>query len=224
MNRERLAWTISVILVALLAFQLPGSFAQREDDYSFVRKLVDIHRRVSANYVEPVDENKLRDGAISGMLNELDPYSVYVPPANQEAFDQMLEGSFKGVGIQLNQLDDGRVEIVTPIEGSPAFKAGVQAGDIIVKVNGEALENLRISQVQDKIRGPLGSEVRLTVRHLTGEERELTMTREEVTLPTVKGYQRKPDNTWDYYVCDDPKIAYVRVTQFTPDTVEAVKS
>src|SRR5947208_6865453 len=133
MNRERFVWSLSLFLIAVLAFQLPGTFAQRDDDYSFVRTLVDIHRRVVANYVDPVDESKLNQGAIDGMLGELDPFSIFVPPQQQEAFDRMLEGSFKGVGIQLNQLDNGQVEVVTPIDGSPAFKAGVMAGDVIVK-------------------------------------------------------------------------------------------
>src|SRR4051812_29947471 len=186
MNRERLAWTVSVVLIGLLAFQLPGSLAQRDDDYAFVRTLVDIHRRVAANYVDSIEESKLREGSIEGMLNELDPFSVYVPPAQQESFDRMLEGSFKGVGIQLNQTDDGRIEVVTPIDGSPAFKAGVQAGDLILKVNGDSTEGLRIPDVIKKIAGPLGSEVRLTVKHATGEEADLTMTREEVVMPTVK--------------------------------------
>src|SRR5438552_11138159 len=92
MNRERLAWTISIILIALLAFQIPGTLAQRDDEYAFVRELVDIHRRVAAKYVEPVDEQKLRGGAINGVLDELDPFSVYVPPARQEEFDRMIEG------------------------------------------------------------------------------------------------------------------------------------
>jgi carboxyl-terminal processing protease len=107
MNREKFAWTVSVLLLALLAFQLPGSLAQRDDDYSFVRTLVDIHRQVANNYVEPVDESKLREGAIDGMLGELDPFTVYVPPARQEDFERLLEGSFKGVGIQLDQRPDG---------------------------------------------------------------------------------------------------------------------
>src|SRR3954471_14303665 len=161
MNRERLAWLATLVLIAMLAFQLPGSLSQRDDDYSFVRTLVDIHRRVAANYVDPVDESKLRGGAIDGLLGELDPFSVYVPPARQEEFDRMLEGSFKGVGIQLNQLDDGRIEVVTPIDGSPAFKAGVMAGDIISKVNGESIEGLRLPDVIKKIGGPLGTEVAL---------------------------------------------------------------
>lgn len=220
MNRERLAWTVSILLIALLAFQLPGSLAQRDDEYAFVRTLVDIHRRVQNNYVEDVDDAKLRSGAIDGMLNELDPFSVYVPPARQEDFDLMLEGSFKGVGIQLDQTADGRVEVVTPIDGSPAFKAGVLAGDIILKVNGDSTEGLRIPDVIKKISGPMGSEVKLTVKHVTGEELELKMQRTEVVVPPVKGFQRRQDNSWDYFVCDDPKVAYIRITQFTSDSYE----
>jgi carboxyl-terminal processing protease len=223
MNRERFAWTVSLVVITLLAFELPGSLAQRDDEYAFVRKFVDIHRRVEDNYVESVDEDKLRNGAIDGLLNQLDPYSMYVPPAQQEAFDRMLEGSFKGVGIQLNQTDDGKVEVVTPIDGSPAFKAGVMAGDVILKVNGEDIAGLRIADVQKKIQGPLGSEVKMTVRHATGDEAELTMTREEVVVPPVKGFQRRQDNSWDYYICEDPKIAYIRVTQFTQEVAQPLR-
>lgn len=223
MNREKLAWSVSVLLLALLAFQIPGTLAQRDDDYAFVRTLVDIHRRVADNYVDPVDEPKLHQGGIDGMLGELDPFSVYVPPARQEDFDRMLEGSFKGVGIQLDQKDNGQVEVVTPIDGSPAFKAGAEAGDIILKVNGESIENLRLPELIKKIGGPLGTQVSLSVRHATGEEATLTMTREEIKVPTVKGYERKQDNTWDYYVCDDPRIAYLRLTQFTPDCYDELR-
>jgi carboxyl-terminal processing protease len=223
MNREKLAWTVSVALLGMLAFQLPGSLAQRDDDYSFVRTLVDIHRQVSNNYVEAVDESKLRESAIEGMLSELDPFTVYVPPARQEDFDAMLENSFKGVGIQLNQLPSGEIEVVTPIEGSPAFKAGVLAGDIIEKVNGDTLDGIRLQDVVKKIGGPLGSEVQLTVKHATGEEVDLKMTREEIVVPVIKGFGRKPDNSWDYFVCNDPKIAYVRITQFTADTADKLR-
>ena len=90
MNREKFAWVTSVVLVALLAFQLPGSLAHRDDDYAFVNTLMTVHRQVAENYVEPVDEEKLRLGAIKGMLDQLDPYTVYVPPAEEEklvAFD-----------------------------------------------------------------------------------------------------------------------------------------
>src|SRR5918997_105242 len=139
MNRERVAWIISVVLISLLAFQFQGTFAHRDDDYAFVRALVDINRQVSAHYVEPVDEEKLRQGAIDGMLEQLDPFSVYVPPKRQEEFDRMLEGTFKGVGVQLAQAETGDIRVISPIEGSPAYKAGVLAGDVILKVNGQEL-------------------------------------------------------------------------------------
>ena len=219
MNREKFAWTVSIVLIATLAFQIPGTLAHRDDDYAFVRTLVDIHRQVAVNYAEPVDEAKLREGAIEGMLEELDPYSIYVPPARQEEFDRLLEGSFKGVGIQLDQKKDGGdIIVVSPIEGSPAFKAGVLAGDVIIRVNGQDVRGQKLKDVIGKIAGPVGSDVTLGVRHTTGEELDLTMKRQEIVLSTIKGYKRKADNTWDYFVHDDPKIGYIRVTQFTPET------
>jgi carboxyl-terminal processing protease len=224
MNREKFAWTVSVVLLTLLAFRLPGSLGQRDDDYAFVRTLVDIHRQIVSNYVETVDEDKLREGAIDGMLGELDPFTIYVPPARQEDFENLLENSFRGVGIQLDQLDNGAVEVVTPIDGSPAFKAGVLAGDVILKVNGESIEGIRLPDIIKKITGPVGSEVRLTVRHTDGSEADLKMTREEIVVPVIKGYERKADNSWDYYVSTNPKIAYVRLTQFTSDTAENLRN
>lgn len=223
MNREKVAWMLSVALIAILAFQLPGSMAQRDDDYDFVRTLVDIHRQVMQNYVDLPDQDKLRQAAINGMLGQLDPFTMYIPPAKQEDFDHMLEGTFKGVGILLNQLENGSVEVVTPIEGSPAFKAGVMAGDIIEKVNGESIDGKRLDQIVEKVAGPVGSEVKLYVKHATGDEAEITMTREEVVVPTVKGYERTQAGVWDYWASEDPKIAYVRITQFTPDTYDKLR-
>lgn len=224
MNREKMAWTVSVVLLALLAFQLPGSLAQRDDDYSFVRTLVDIHRRVVDNYVDPINEKKLDHGAIDGMLGTLDPFTIYIPPSEQQGFDRMLEGSFKGVGIQLAPKPDGSIEVVTPIDGSPAFKAGIEPGDIILKVNGKSVIGKRLPDVIKDIAGPLGSAVTLTVRHATGKTATITMKRKEVVVPTVKGYTRNRDNSWNYYVSDDPKIAYVRITQFTPDTYKELRA
>jgi carboxyl-terminal processing protease len=221
MNRERFAWTVSALFICALAFRLPGSFAQRDDDYAFVRTLVDVERQVAANYVEPVDANQLRQAAIAGMLANLDPYSIYVPPAQQEQFDRMLEGSFTGVGILINEREDGAVEVVSPVEGSPAHKAGILSGDVILKVNGESVQGLPVGEVTRRITGKLGTQVKLTVRHDTGHEVELTMTREEIVVPTVKGFKRRPDNAWDYFVSNDPKIAYIRITQFTSDTYAA---
>ncbi len=229
MNREKFAWLLSVVLVATLAFHMPRSLAHRDDDYSFIRNIVGIHRQVSQNYVEAVDEQKLQQGAIDGMLNQLDPFTNYVPPANQEQFDNMLEGSFRGVGIQLNQNDNGDIEVVTPIDNSPAAKAGIEAGDIILKVNGEDIKNLKLAEVMKKVKGPLGTPVTLTVRHEAGKTQDVTMNREDIIVPTIKGYHRrasaKPtdEDGWDYWISEKPKIGYVRITQFTGDTFSSLK-
>ncbi|HEY1684948.1 MAG TPA: S41 family peptidase [Tepidisphaeraceae bacterium] len=220
--KQRLFWIISAVMMAVLAFNLPGSMAQRDDDYSFVRTLVDIHRLVATNYVDPVNEDKLRQGAIDGMLGQLDPFSIYIPPVHQEEFDNLLEGSFKGVGIQLDQTPDHHTVVVTPIDDSPAFHAGIMAGDIIEKVNGESIDNLRLDEVIKKISGPIGSKVTLTVKHVTGKEQTVTMTRQEVNVPEVVGYERNPDNSWNYWVSDHPKVAYMQIKQFTPNVSDKV--
>lgn len=230
MNREKFAWLVSVLLIASLAFQIPSlGRRDRDDDYAFVRTLLDVHRQVASNYVEAVDEQKLQEGAIDGMLGQLDPFTTYVPPAKQEQFDNMLEGSFRGVGIELNQTQKGEVQVVTPIDNSPAARAGVEPGDIIVKVNGDDVTRLKIEEVMKKIKGPIGTPVTLTVRHDNGKEQTLTMNREDIVVPTIKGYRRRPDakstdaDPWDYWVSANPKIGYVRVTQFTSDTFESLK-
>ena len=224
MKREKIAWTISVVLLVVLAFQIPGTLAQRDDDYAFVRTLVDIHRRVADNYVDPVDEAKLNQGAIDGMLEQLDPYTIYVPSEKAEDFDHMLNGTFRGVGIKLDQHPDGTIEIVSPVDGSPAEKAGIEPGDILLAVDDHMLEKIRLVDLIKKITGKIGSSVKLTVRHPDSKVASYTLTREEITEPNVKGYQRKPDNTWDYYVCDDPKIAYVQLKQFTDKSYLELRS
>jgi carboxyl-terminal processing protease len=225
MNREKTAWMVSVLLIALLAFHLPGTMAQRESDYAFVRRLVDIHRQIANNYVEPIEDQKLEQGALDGMFGQLDAFSMYVPPAKQQEFDRMLDGSFEGVGIQLNQDEKTKeIEVITPIEGSPAFKAGVFAGDVILRVNNEPIAGMSIQDVTKRIKGKIGTPVTLRVRHTTGEEADLTMTRQEIVMSTVKGFKRLQNGQWDWYVSPaDPKIGYLRITQFTPDTTERVK-
>src|SRR5437764_10425861 len=150
MNRERIAWLLSFLLLGVVALRSPSA-AQRDSDYLFVRTLVDIQRQVATNYVEPVDENKLEQAAIDGMLNQLDPFTNYVPPQRSEDFDRMLEGTFKGIGIELNQLENRQMEVVTPIDGSPAFKAGVLPSHIFLKVNDEPIVALLRHVVVNKI-------------------------------------------------------------------------
>ena len=226
MNRERLAWTVSVALLAVVSFEIPGSLARRDDDYGFVRTLVDIHRRVADNYVDPVDEQRLNEGAIDGMLAQLDPYSDYYPPEKEDEFKQMLTGNLVGIGVELNQRPDGTIEVVTPLDDSPAARAGIQPGDVLLGVDGKDLpEGEKLADLILRIKGKVGSKVSLTVRHADGgPPATYTVERAEVHRTTVKGYQRRPDNAWDYLVCDDPKVGYVRLTQFTGNSYDELRA
>ncbi|HEX8339509.1 MAG TPA: S41 family peptidase [Tepidisphaeraceae bacterium] len=224
MNREKFAWLFCGAVLSYLALQVPGSLAQRDSDYRFVRTLVDIYRQVSTNYVEGVDEPKLQQAAIAGMLNQLDPHTIYIPPDKQDQFNDELDGSFKGVGIRLDMTPGGEIEVITPIDDSPAWRAGVLPGDVILKVNGETITGMRKEDVVPKVQGPAGSSVTLTMRRATGEQVDLTMTREEFTVPMIKGIDRNPDNTWNFWADKERKIAYLRLTQFTPDVGEKINT
>ena len=223
MNREKLAWLFSGVILAYLALQVPGTLAQRDSDYTFVRTLVDIYRQVGTNYVENVDETKLQQAAIAGMLEQLDPHTIYVPPDKEQEFNNALEGSFKGVGIQLNVNTKDEIEVITPIDDSPAWKAGVLPGDVILKVNGESVVGKGLKEVIPKVTGPSGTKVTLTMRRATGETVDLTMTRQEFVVPQIKGIERKADNTWNFWADEKNKIGYVRLTQFTPDVGAQMK-
>jgi carboxyl-terminal processing protease len=224
MNREKLAWSVSAVMLAVLAFQMPSSLSQRDDDMTFVRTLADIHRRVDDNYVDPVDEARLDRGAIDGMLAQLDPYSVYVPPEREADFDRMLTGNFKGVGIQLAPRPDGTFEVVTPLDGSPAAASGIEPGDVLLAVDGKPLAHVQMPDVIRMVGGAPKTTVALSVRHLDGTTATYTLVRDEVHTPTVRGYRRRADNSWDFSVCQSPLIGYARLTQFTGDSHDELRT
>jgi carboxyl-terminal processing protease len=222
MNRERAAWLISVVLLAILAFQLPGSWAQRSDDYDWVRTLVEVHRQVLDNYVEPVNDQDLKEKAIEGMLGDLDPFSNYFPPEKESQFEELIEGKFNGVGITLDKEDD-KILVLSPLEGSPADRAGIEAGDVIIKVDGQSTENWALDDVVKHVTGAAGTKVTLTIDR-NGKDIDFTLIREEIILPTVVGYDREKDDAWNYWVSQDPKIGYVRLTQFDSNTFDTLKN
>lgn len=149
----------------------------------------DVWRRLEEGYVDKskVDKQKMMYGAISGMTASLgDPYTVFLPPtANQQAKDN-LNGVFEGIGAQLGSKEE-RIVVVAPLKGMPAEKAGIKAGDIIVKVNGEDTLSWSVPQTVDKIRGPKGSSVKLTVLHDRAEEPvDIDVIRDTIQVPSVE--------------------------------------
>ena len=146
----------------------------------------DIFERIRSSYVEPVDDKVLIDAAINGMLSHLDPHSSYMP---SDEFDDMrvqTKGEFGGLGIEVTQ-ENGLVKVVSPIEGTPADRAGVQPGDFITAVNGESVMGLTLDASVDLMRGPVGSEITITLqRDGTPDPFDVKITRETITISPVK--------------------------------------
>lgn len=164
---------------------------------------------IEGNYYESVDRNKLIDGAVNGMMEALgDPYSNYMGKETAQKFEESIEGSFSGIGAEVS-LENGKVMVVSPIKGSPADKAGIQAKDVILSVNGESLAGLDLNAAVAKIRGPKGSQAVLKIQRAgSAEPLEFAITRDDVKLETVYAKMEK-DN-----------VGVIEVTQFSMNTAK----
>jgi carboxyl-terminal processing protease len=175
----------------VLTTQVAGPLVAQETDkpnvYEQLDLFGDIFERIRSQYVEPVDEGKLIEAAINGMLTSLDPHSSYLAP---DAFDDMrvqTRGEFGGLGIEVTQ-EEGFIKVVSPMDGTPAAEAGIQAGDFITHVDGESVLGLTLDQAVDKMRGPVGSEIVVTVaREGVEEPFDVSIIRDTIKLTAAKG-------------------------------------
>ncbi|WP_371055252.1 MULTISPECIES: S41 family peptidase [unclassified Rhodosalinus] len=146
----------------------------------------DIFERIRAQYVEEVDEGELIEAAINGMLTSLDPHSSYLSPEDAADMRVQTRGEFGGLGIEVTQ-EDGFVKVVSPIDGTPADAAGIEAGDFITHVDGESVLGLTLDEAVDLMRGPVGSEIIITVvRDGEGEPFDVSIIRDTITLTAVR--------------------------------------
>ncbi|MDR9853320.1 S41 family peptidase [Paenibacillus sp. VCA1] len=177
-----------------------------------VKKLGTALDLIQSNYYQDVDRTKLLDGAINGMTQSLDdPYSSYMGKKTAEEFEETIEGSFSGIGAEVSS-ENGNVVVVSPIKGSPAEKAGIRAKDIILTVNGESLHGLELNDAVAKIRGPKGSEAKLTIKRSgSAAPIEYTIIRDDVDVETVKAHM------------EPGKIGVIEITQFSLNTGERFK-
>jgi len=157
--------------------------------------------------------NEFADGAFT----ELDQFSNMIWPSEVEEFNKTTQGEFGGVGIQIQNDDEGNLKVVSPVEDTPAYKLGVKAGDIITKINGKGAKNITTTQAVKVITGAPGTDVTLTIRSVVdGTEKDYTIRREKINVASVKGWKRVNGTTqWDYFIDQQQKIAYLRLTNFT---------
>lgn len=211
-------------LVAILGVAVVGStFALTRTPYSFFDPLVEVESLIAHRYVTEPDEKAMQDGAIAGMLDALkDPYTVYVPASETKEFTKGLTGDYVGIGVQV-VIKEGWLTVVTPLEDTPAFNAGILAEDRIVEIDGKSTFGLSADKCVDMLSGESGAEVSIVIER-EGQKVPYKLTRERVVAKTVKGFHRD-DSTkgaWQFFIDSSRSIAYLRLTQFTPTSAEEV--
>lgn len=184
----------------------------KDDDantYELLNLFGEVMERAKLNYVEEVSDKKLIESAINGMLTSLDPHSSYLDADSFNYMSEQTKGKFGGLGIEVT-MDNGLVKVVSPIDDTPAAKAGIKAGDYITNINGETVVGMSLNDAVSKMRGKVGEKVKLSIRRVNSKPIELTIKRQEIKIQSVKN-EIKEDS-----------IVYIRISSFTEDVDKSV--
>jgi carboxyl-terminal processing protease len=188
-----------------------SAVAAASDTYRQLNLFGDVFEKIRSDYVEKPDESKLIESAINGMLSGLDPHSSYMDAKSFRDMQVQTRGEFGGLGIEVT-MEDGLIKVVTPIDDTPASKAGVMAGDIITQIDDEAVQGLTLNQAVDKMRGAVKSQVRLKItRKGVSDPLELKLTRDVIRIRSVRSR-------------NEGDVGYIRITQFNEQTFEGLKN
>ena len=212
---KRTTPSIVALLIALSVLSwpalLPAGDRQEQDTYRDLETFADVLTLLQQHYVDPISTDKVIIGAINGMLSSLDPHSSYMAPDDFKELQEETKGSFSGIGIEIT-IKDAILTVVSPIEGTPAFKAGIRAGDQIIGIGGASTKNMTLMQAVKKLRGKKGSKVTITVYHPADQSfRDLTLARDIIPLHSVKSMNLAPD------------LLYVRISNFQAATTAEVR-
>jgi carboxyl-terminal processing protease len=215
MNKFILVALAGVISGAFITTQLTDPLIAQEtkrvkSTYENLDLFGDIFERIRSSYVEEIDEEKLIESAISGMLTSLDPHSSYMAPEDFSTMQVQTRGEFGGLGIEVTQ-ENGFIKVVSPIDDTPADNAGIEAGDYITKVDGESTLGKTLDEAVDKMRGPVGSEIIITVvREGVDEPFDVSIIRDTIEIKAVKARS-------------EGKTVVLRVSSFTSKTYPNLK-
>ncbi len=199
----------SAALIALVPFASPGAASDGDTgiNLNMVREIYD---QVKASYVEPVTDKQLIEGAVKGMLGSLDPHSSYMDTKEYREMMVQTRGEFGGLGMQVT-MENGLVKVVSPIDDTPAAKSGMKPNDLILAIDGAPVTDMTLSEAVEKLRGPVGTQVKLTVRRKDVDPFQITLTRADIKVDPVKSQLKGRD------------IAYLRITNFSERTDRALE-
>ncbi|MEM7213527.1 MAG: S41 family peptidase [Pseudomonadota bacterium] len=214
MRKTMMAMMAGVAIGAMVPMMVSTVTAQdnsAKNTYEYLDLFGDIFERVRSSYVEEVDEQKLIEAAIEGMLTSLDPHSAYLPPQNFEDMREQTKGEFGGLGIEVT-MENGFVKVVAPIDDTPAAKAGLEAGDFVTHIDGESVLGLSLSEAVEKMRGPVGSDIIITISREGAEEPfDVTITRDVIKIRAVRARA-------------EGDVAVLRITTFNEQTFDNLES
>ena len=195
----------------ILLFTFQKSFSENTDLYKKIDLFGEVLEKISKEYVDEVDQSKSMDSAINGLLQSLDPYSAYMTPESFEGMQTETSGEFGGLGIEVG-MEAGVVKVISPIDNTPASKAGLKAGDYIVKINNTQVQGKSLMEAVELMRGLVGSSIEITVRR-RGVKKALifNITREVIEVQSVKSE------------LIDNNIGYIRLTSFNENSSEQIK-
>lgn len=191
-----------------------------EQIYEELKKLAAVFEMARDKFVEEADERKMLEGAMNGMLGALDPHSSYLSKEDFKEFNDKSQGEFGGLGIQITS-DKGAIRVISPIDDTPAAKAGIEAGDYITHIDGEQVFEMTLNQAVKKMKGKPGTKVKLTIVHDRGEPKDITLKRAIIKVKSVK-FSEKTDAAAE----DNdklPKIGYIRISDFGATTTKELK-
>ncbi len=194
--------------------------AQRDasDYYELYRTLADTLDQVERNYVQPLDRRELMEAAIQGIVRKLDQHSGYIPPEELDSFRDTVANQFAGIGIRV-ALEQGRIQVLSPLVGSPAYRAGLQSGDRIASIDDQSTDQMSLDDAVALLKGPAGSQVKLgIVRPDSEASQDITLTRELIHVKTVLGFRRDANDRWDYWYDREQGLGLVRITAFSRET------
>jgi carboxyl-terminal processing protease len=189
------------------------------DEHDILFHVLDSIEKVNSQTVKLPEEVLVYEFA-DGAFGQLDPFSTMIWPSDVAEFNKDVQGEFTGVGIEIDSGDDGSLKVVSPLEDTPAYKAGIEAGDVIADINGKSAKGVTTTEAVRLITGPAGTPVTLTIKSPSGISRDLKIIRQKIKVASVKGYKRLPGGAWDDMVDPVNKIAYLRLTSFTKTSPE----
>jgi carboxyl-terminal processing protease len=216
---------IGILGIAVVGSTIAVATNAARDPYAFFDPIVEVRMLLDEHYVEKPDDDEMMIGAINGMIETLnDPYTQFVPNEDTAEFTKNLTGEYVGIGAEVG-IRDGWFTILSPLDDSPAWRAGVMADDRVIAIDGESTEGKSIDESIDRLMGKPGTEVTVTVERAGSEPIDITILRQPIRVLPVKGLYRENEGEGAWHFTLDPEldIAYIRLSQFTPHCAEELR-